>query len=143
MDLLIEFLDNHILDDVYAKLFPLAQSQTTSLPNSLIPVPDVVKVAWHSFISSQPISISPMNTSLSNSTLPMNLGSTASAWPRDFIGRQILSLIVVITIGTHIVYFLFAGLSYQFIFNHDMMRHPRFLPNQVSFSSRVGLVPHL
>lgn len=29
------------------------------------------------------------------------------------------------------LYFLFATLSYYFIFNHEMMKHPRFLKNQV------------
>ncbi|KAG1866837.1 C5-sterol desaturase [Suillus subluteus] len=54
-----------------------------------------------------------------------------SAWPRDYIPRQIISLSVITLIGIHCLYFLFAWLSYKFIFNHEMMRHPRFLQNQV------------
>ncbi|KAF8553956.1 C5-sterol desaturase [Imleria badia] len=54
-----------------------------------------------------------------------------SAWARDYIPRQLLSLIVVTMIGIHLLYFIFAGLSFQFIFNHEMMRHPRFLKNQI------------
>ncbi|KAF8442372.1 hypothetical protein L210DRAFT_3478087 [Boletus edulis BED1] len=54
-----------------------------------------------------------------------------SAWPRDHIPRQLLSLIVVTLVGIHLLYFIFAGLSFRFIFNHDMMRHPRFLKNQI------------
>lgn len=45
--------------------------------------------------------------------------------------RQIISLGVFTFIGIHILYFLFAWLSYYFIFNHEMMKHPRFLKNQV------------
>ncbi|KAG6373446.1 C5-sterol desaturase [Boletus reticuloceps] len=54
-----------------------------------------------------------------------------SAWPRDHIPRQLLSLIVVTLVGIHLLYFIFAGLSFRLIFNHDMMRHPRFLKNQI------------
>ena len=54
-----------------------------------------------------------------------------SAWPRDHLPRQLLSLIVVTMIGIHLLYFIFAALSFQFIFNHDMMRHPRFLKSQI------------
>ncbi|KAK0450436.1 fatty acid hydroxylase [Desarmillaria tabescens] len=55
----------------------------------------------------------------------------ASSWPRDYIPRQIISLSVLTLIGIFALYFIFAWLSYRFIFNHDMMRHPKFLPNQV------------
>jgi len=47
--------------------------------------------------------------------------------------------VVLTLIGIHIIYFLFAGLSYAFIFNHDMMRHPRFLKNQVKNEIRASL----
>ena len=30
-----------------------------------------------------------------------------------------------------LLYFIFAYLSYRFIFNHDMMKHPKFLKDQV------------
>jgi len=66
-----------------------------------------------------------------NESLYSSAVAQTSAWPRDHIGRQLISLSIVTAIGIHLLYFLFAGLSYQFIFNHEMMRHPRFLPNQV------------
>ena len=42
-----------------------------------------------------------------------------------------------------IIYFIFSSLSYQFIFNHDMMKHPRFLKNQVKqeFQSSLSAFP--
>lgn len=54
-----------------------------------------------------------------------------SAWPRDYIPRQIISLFTITLIGIHVLYFVFAWLSYRFIFNHDMMKHPKFLKNQI------------
>jgi hypothetical protein len=41
--------------------------------------------------------------------------------------------------GIHFLYFLFAWLSYKFIFNHEMMRHPRFLENQVKQEIQCSL----
>jgi len=84
----------------------------------------------------------PLNDPLAD--LPPGNASTAalhpqSAWPRDHIPRQLLSLIVVTLIGIHLLYFIFAGLSFQFIFNHDMMRHPRFLKNQIKLEIQCSL----
>jgi lathosterol oxidase len=33
--------------------------------------------------------------------------------------------------GVLLLYFGFCGFSYYFVFNHEMMQHPRFLKNQV------------
>lgn len=71
--------------------------------------------------------------------LPTNTSTVLSAWPRDYVPRQLLSLIVITLIGIHLLYFIFAGLSYQFIFNHDMMRHPRFANNQVKLEIQSSL----
>lgn len=50
-----------------------------------------------------------------------------------------LSLIGLTMIGIHIMYFLFAGISYYFIFNHDMMNHPRYLKNQIRLEIEASL----
>jgi lathosterol oxidase len=65
--------------------------------------------------------------------------TTVSAWPRDYIPRQLISLSVLTLIGIFCLYLLFAGLSYQYIFNHDMMNHPRFLKNQVKLEIQSSL----
>lgn len=62
-----------------------------------------------------------------------------STWPRDYIPRQLVSLIVLTLIGIHVLYFVFAGLSYRFIFNHEMMRHPRFLKDQIKLEIQASL----
>ncbi|KAE9393651.1 fatty acid hydroxylase [Gymnopus androsaceus JB14] len=64
---------------------------------------------------------------------------TLSAWPRSYIPRQVLSLSILTLLGIHVLYFLFASLSYYLIFNHEMMLHPRFLPKQVSLEIRTSL----
>ncbi|KAK0199864.1 fatty acid hydroxylase [Desarmillaria ectypa] len=77
----------------------------------------------------------PLHTNLSNASYeqwePTVSFSQSSSWSRDYIPRQIISLSVLTLLGIHVLYFIFAWLSYKFIFNHNMMRHPKFLPNQV------------
>lgn len=54
-----------------------------------------------------------------------------SAWPRDNIYRQGLSLFFITWIFGILNYFLFATLSYIFIFDKATFGHPKFLKNQV------------
>ncbi|KZS92707.1 fatty acid hydroxylase [Sistotremastrum niveocremeum HHB9708] len=113
MDVILALADEYLLDRVWARLVPgthallhlPTQSHALSKNASII----APLSSWSIF---QPPAI-------------------ASAWPRDHFTRQILSLTVITLIGICVLYFLFASLSFYFIFNHDMMRHPRFLPNQV------------
>lgn len=126
MDVVLSILDEYILDNVYAKVLP-----ADTKPNfPLLPPINLVLSTWHSLISVLPAFSSLENSTASN-TPHQSLTQTTSIWPRDNIYRQILSLSVITIIGIHVLYFVFAGLSYRYIFNHDMMRHSRFLPNQV------------
>ncbi|KAF8553132.1 hypothetical protein OG21DRAFT_1597818 [Imleria badia] len=68
-----------------------------------------------------------------------SLWARLSGWPRDYIPRQLLSLTMVTLIGINLVYFIFATISFQFIFNHELMRHPRFFKNQIRFEIQTSL----
>jgi lathosterol oxidase len=103
MDFVLEYADHYVLDNVWAKL---------------IPTPD--------FATDVPFSSSALNQSFLSTA-----SKSISAWPRDYVPRQIVSLTILTLLGANALYFLFASLSYKFIFNHEMMRHPRFLKNQV------------
>ncbi|KAI5993117.1 C5-sterol desaturase [Pisolithus marmoratus] len=110
MDIVLHFADEYVLDSVWARIVPLHD------PVSRLP--------WHQHLSSNFTTIA---------SLPQ------SAWPRDYFFRQILSLSVITLIGINLLYFVFAGLSYKFIFNHDMMRHPRFLQNQIKLEIHTSV----
>ncbi|KAG9315297.1 C5-sterol desaturase [Chiua virens] len=62
-----------------------------------------------------------------------------SAWSSDFVPRQVISLALITLVGIHLIYFLFASFSYYFLFNHDMMRHPRFHKNQIKYEIQESL----
>lgn len=50
-----------------------------------------------------------------------------ATWPEDNFFRQTISLLIVTNLGAYILYFVFATLSYYFIFDHSLMKHPQFL----------------
>jgi lathosterol oxidase len=116
MDLVLRICDDYFLDKIWARLIPSTWSQIVSLPHSL-----------H------------QNASLYPTIAKSNSLARMSAWPRDYIPRQLISLCVITLVGIHVLYFLFAWLSYKFIFNHEMMKHPRFLKNQVKLEIQTSL----
>lgn len=59
--------------------------------------------------------------------------------PRDNIIRQTLSLYVITYIGIVLLYFSCALVSYHFLFNKDLMKHPRFLKDQVKLEIQSSL----
>ncbi|KIM40500.1 hypothetical protein M413DRAFT_445949 [Hebeloma cylindrosporum] len=140
MDLVLKISDDLILDRVCAHLVPLSAFGTESLNATaakFLPPPSSLST-WSQLVSHLP------HPPLSHHDLASIFSDAqsrpfVSAWPRDYIPRQVLSLSVITLIGIHILYFLFAGLSFQYIFNHDMMRHPRFLKNQVRLEIETSL----
>ena len=54
-----------------------------------------------------------------------------ASWPADSLSRQTLSVYMILLIGGYFLYFSVATLSYYFVFDHRLMRHPQFLLGQV------------
>jgi lathosterol oxidase len=139
MDIALDILDELVLDRLYAAALPLAvflpKAAANITASALAPAPSL----WTSVVSSlpHPPPSHAADAALRLAALPSSLPSwllklgapamTASAWPRDYIPRQLLSLTLITLIGIHVLYFLFATLSYYLIFDHDMMKHPKFL----------------
>ncbi|KAK2460976.1 hypothetical protein APHAL10511_007446 [Amanita phalloides] len=137
MDLVLQVSDDIFLDKAWAKLVPI--STFTTLPgspqfsnNSIILPPATTWSQVISFLPHPPLRPEQLSEYLVSPVSP-------SAWPRDYIPRQLISLITITLIGIHVLYFVFAGLSYMFVFNHEMMRHPRFLPNQIKLEIQTSL----
>jgi len=138
MDLVLKISDDLLLDRVWAHLVPLSVFGTSlNTTAKFLPLASSLST-WTRLVSHPPhppLSHHDLASILDNSQSQLSV----SAWPRDYIPRQILSLSVLTLIGIHILYFLFAGLSFKYIFNHDMMRHPRFLKNQVRLEIKTSL----
>lgn len=139
MDIVLDLLDEYLLDSVWAKLVPASAfapalnattlSKAALNATSYLPVPaGSISSTWSHLVSYLPHPPLPAETLVEPALTTI---SSASAWPRDYILRQAISLTGITLAGVHVLYFLFGYLAYTFIFNHEMMKHPRFLKNQV------------
>jgi lathosterol oxidase len=135
MDLVLSIADEYLLDKAWAFMVPASVFVTpvNISQSSLAPIVLPFSWQWHHILVSL-LPHPPLPSTYDPSTL-----TTVSAWPRDYIPRQLISLSVVTLIGIFCLYLLFAGLSYQYIFNHDMMNHPRFLKHQVKLEIQCSL----
>lgn len=149
MDLVLSICDDYLLDKFWARVIPLSSlTSPGGLPNitpNLAPVPvtstPLARVIPLSSFTSPELAGDLPNITSNFPLLPVTSTSLArvSAWPRDYIPRQLISLCVITLVGIHVLYFLFAWLSYKFIFNHEMMKHPKFLKNQVKLEIQASL----
>jgi Delta7-sterol 5-desaturase len=139
MDLVLSVADNIIFDTVWAKLIPATAFPIQGLNSTQYPVPP--QGTWMSMVTRLPhppldadFFLKPETPAFETPSILKRFDSTPpipSAWPRSYVPRQLASLIVITLIGIHLLYFIFASLSYFFIFDKRMMKHPRFLKNQI------------
>ncbi|KAI8089743.1 uncharacterized protein BX664DRAFT_333789 [Halteromyces radiatus] len=74
------------------------------------------------------LSISVLNNA---TTSGMASDLMVSSWTQDNVYRQFLTVFIIVCSGGWFFYLAAACLSYYFIFDHEMMKHPKFLKNQV------------
>ncbi|MCJ1449275.1 MAG: c-5 sterol desaturase [Stictis urceolatum] len=63
-----------------------------------------------------------------------------SALPRDNVWRQGITLYLITWIFGIVTYFIFASLSYIFVFDHATFTHPKYLKNQIRLEIRQTLI---
>jgi lathosterol oxidase len=137
MDLVLRVCDNLFLDKLWAILVPISAFAPLTGPAQLSNASVILPLATAETSWSHVVSFLPHPPFAHELTVYSS--RAVSAWPRDYVPRQLISLIIMTVIGIHVLYFLFAGLSYIFIFNHEMMKHPRFLKNQVKLEIQTSL----
>lgn len=143
MDVILHFADELVLDSLWSKLLPLSAfvnqaSSPSSSPIATLPHSLTSSSHWTSLIQALPRP--PISLGAASGIVPISPSKLSlSAWPRDYLPRQITSVVILTLIGIHVLYFLFAWLSYSYIFNHDMMKHPKFLKNQVKLEIQCSM----
>lgn len=50
-----------------------------------------------------------------------------ASWPEDGALRQIVSLLVLTNLGAAVLYLGLGAVSYFFVFDHNLKKHPHFL----------------
>ncbi|XP_038561665.1 lathosterol oxidase-like isoform X1 [Micropterus salmoides] len=63
-----------------------------------------------------------------------------ASWTEDWAVRQIISLWVVTNLGAELIYLGFGTLSFYYVFDHKLMKHPQFIKNQVRKEIQLGTV---
>ncbi|GME66099.1 Sterol delta -desaturase erg3 protein [Neofusicoccum parvum] len=119
MDLVLEFCDAFVFDRVYSALLP-AQARNVGevgAGNGSVIQPCLDSYRFEP--ASQYISFPPSEH------------ACMSAWPRENLWRQLVSLYIVTWLFGTVVYFACASFSYVFIFDKTTFAHPKFLKNQV------------
>ena len=122
MDTALEILDPLVFDKAYAYFLP-AVAHTAHVNGSA----PVASSHWLAGLSAG------------------SEGSHGSAWARDNVARQIISIMIITQIGATGLYWVFSALSYYFIFDRRLEYHPRFLKNQIrqEMISSMSAVPFI
>lgn len=120
MDLVLHIADEYVLDSVWAHLLPASRFSSAC-------------GAQGSMLNKTAIDTQQMIAQCGEP------GKAVSWLPRDNIVRQTISLYVITYIGIILLYFSMASMSYYFLFNKDLMKHPRFLKNQIKLEIQSSL----
>ncbi|KAI0180435.1 C-5 sterol desaturase [Hypoxylon sp. FL1284] len=116
MDVVLEIADTFVGDYVYAAALP-AQQKT---PYDFLDSTNATTSSWKYQPASPYLELEPSKYAY------------MSAWNRDNVFRQGITLFMVTWIFGFILYFVFASLSYMFVFNKKATEHPKYLKNQIS-----------
>ncbi|KAH8196208.1 hypothetical protein TruAng_009624 [Truncatella angustata] len=111
MDVVLEVFDSLVLDQLYAKCIPSGTIENGAF------------------------------SQLNNTSIVLDNAQTdqTSAWQRDNIWRQTLTLYMLTWIFGTVLYLICATLSYVFIFDKATLKHPKVLKNQVSLEIKHAL----
>ncbi|CAG8517882.1 18229_t:CDS:10, partial [Acaulospora morrowiae] len=63
-----------------------------------------------------------------------------STLPRDNVYRQFLTLFILTTVFAYFFYFFFSTISYIFVFDKELMKHPKFIKNQIRKEIRLSVL---
>lgn len=63
-----------------------------------------------------------------------------ATWPEDEALRQIISLLAVTNLGAVLIYLGFGALSFYYVFDHKLMKHPQFIKVSLQTSHSIELM---
>ncbi|KAM0820812.1 hypothetical protein AB5N19_06632 [Seiridium cardinale] len=127
MDIVNELWDTFVADYAYAKLLP-ARPAPYDFPNPTNSSNAQVYSTWQYEPATKYFSIQPSEYAY------------MSEWSRDSVYRQSLNLFLITWIFGLITYFLFATLSYIFVFDKETFNHPKYLKNQIRLEIKQTMI---
>ncbi|EDN09721.1 C-5 sterol desaturase [Histoplasma mississippiense (nom. inval.)] len=123
MDVILEVFDTLIFDYFYAKLSSAKDASAISsrFNNSL-------NETKYDFVGAGGYVYQPTTTYFK---LQPSIYAYTSSLPRDYIWRQLFTLYIITWVFGLLVYFIFATISYVFVFDKSTFNHPKYLKNQI------------
>ncbi|KAJ7803733.1 hypothetical protein B0H14DRAFT_3776883 [Mycena olivaceomarginata] len=109
MDLVLDVFDTYLFDAVYAKLIPLSAFAASELHlshniSATVFLPSTSQ--WSKIVSLLP---RPSITLEDVLYTALSQSFQLSAWPWDYMLRQVVSLSLITLVGIHALYFIFTG----------------------------------
>ncbi|MCJ1337083.1 c-5 sterol desaturase [Bachmanniomyces sp. S44760] len=130
MDVILEIFDTFFFDKVYAEVLP-----ASSPSFSTYGLKDAATSTFSS-MRENPTTYPPATVFFNLKPSPC---AYMSMWRRDNIWRQALTLYAITWLFGIVIYYVFAGLSYFFIFDHATFTHPKYLKHQVSLEMKSAM----
>ncbi|KAI3399101.1 hypothetical protein diail_7901 [Diaporthe ilicicola] len=129
MDIVLEIADTLFGDYLYAISYPVQPAPYDfPHPPSNETVNEKAFSAWTYRPSTHYFSLEPSQYAY------------MSQWPRDNIYRQALSLFLIVWLFGIVIYFVFASLSYVFVFDKKTKEHPKYLRNQIALEIKTTMI---
>jgi lathosterol oxidase len=118
MDVILEVADSFIFDHFYSWAFPAHQAPL-DFPGDFASNATTALTSWQ---------YKPSTTWF---PIPVTDAAYNTAVPRDNLVRQGISFFFILWLFGALVYFIFATLSYIFVFDKETFKHPKYLKNQI------------
>ncbi|EEY22541.1 C-5 sterol desaturase [Verticillium alfalfae VaMs.102] len=119
MDIVLEIADTFAADHLYAWLLPARQAPYDISLDPPSNITSSTLLAWQYKPATRGMYLEPTDAAF------------ASWWNRDNIVRQLITLYTITVVFGFLIYFIFASLSYVFIFDKKNLTHPKFLKDQI------------
>ncbi|GAO16265.1 uncharacterized protein UV8b_08216 [Ustilaginoidea virens] len=118
MDVILDLCETFVGDHVFAWLHPAQPGAHSHIVSSNYTSPSPYGLPCHYEPPTKYFTIAP------------SPAACMSSWPRDNVFRQSINLFLIFWLFGTVVYLLFATLSYVFVFDKEMEKHPKYLKNQ-------------
>ncbi|KAI1378269.1 C-5 sterol desaturase [Hypoxylon crocopeplum] len=119
MDVVLELTDTFIADYVYAFTHPAKTAAPYNFPDVSNNATEQAFSSWKFETANPFFSVTPSKYAY------------MSAWDRDNVFRQAITLFFITWVFGFILYFSVATLSYVFVFDKKTTQHPKYLKNQM------------
>ena len=138
MDIVLEIFDTLLFDRLYGTILPA--SPTSRLGQALKHAATATFSSIREGATMTPTQKYVYKPASQIISLQPTAWTYSSTWARDNPYRQATSLFLITWLFGLVIYFICSSLSYQFVFDKNTFKHPKFLKNQVRLEIRQTMI---